>query len=136
MFPIVSSVVTSTLARQLILPFRLTLLVRLVLLQIITKPTDLLPSIGPDLYLNTVSSAVGGKLAVSVNGGREEVIDMRSVDSTSRCDTYSLGSGVLFRRSIRVHVRDNGEAENFCSGKVIDGQTAVDSASYVYPLRH
>lgn len=66
---------------------------------------------------------------MTINNGKEQIIDTHAGDNSTGCRTDSVGSADIVRRQIRLEVRDEADGVNVCTGKVVNGEVGVDSAT-------
>ncbi|KAJ7261622.1 hypothetical protein C8J57DRAFT_1634705 [Mycena rebaudengoi] len=84
---------------------------------------------GNELFLNTLASASGGKLSLSINDDAPEVFDTTA--PTASCALLNLNVTALVKRSLLQRAdSSSAEAQNQCVGKSVSGTTALDGVTY------
>jgi hypothetical protein len=89
--------------------------------------------LGNELFLNTLASASGGKLSLSINDDAPEVFDTTA--PTASCALLNLNVTALVKRSLLQRAdSSSAEAQNQCVGKSVSGTTALDGVTYVFEI--
>ena len=86
---------------------------------------------GSELFIRVVKFPGAGNLSLSINGGAAQVFNLNAPEIT--CGYISPQVSSLSRRSLAG--RDSADAENQCTGKVIDPPVQLDGARYGSPTR-